>query len=262
MSSVKIAIMAAIAAVISLSLNVRAADLDPATAAEISALKKNQEEMKKDLEEIKKRLTALTTPPPRPPVAEKIDAVVSVGDIKFKGQSNAPVTIVEFSDYQCPFCSRHVTQTLPQLVKNYVDTGKLRYVFRDLPIESIHPQAIKAAEAARCAGDQDKYWEMHDKIFANQKELQPAKLREYAKAVGVAEPAFDACMSEGKYAKAVARDVEQANTLGIRGTPTLIVGKSDGDKVKDAVMIRGAHPLSVFTAEIDKLLAGGAPAKN
>jgi protein-disulfide isomerase len=241
----------------------KSADPDPAsTAAEISALKKNQEEMRKDLEEIKKKLTALTTPPPRPPIAEKTDSVITVGDIKIKGQADAPLTIVEFSDYQCPFCGRHVSQTLPQLMKNYVETGKLRYVFRDLPIESLHPQAIKAAEAARCAGEQDKYWEMHDKLFANQRALQPDKLREYAMSIGANESQFDACFNEGKYAKAVARDVAQADALGIRGTPTLVLGRTDGDKVKDAVIIRGAHPLSVFVAEIDKLLAPSQAAKN
>jgi protein-disulfide isomerase len=262
MKPVKISALVAIAALF-LNLGARAADPDPAAmAGQLDELKKSQDELRKDIEEIKKRLTALTTPPPRPPIAEKTDAVVSIGDIKFKGQSNAPLTIIEFSDYQCPFCARHVAQTMPQLLKNYVDAGKVRYVFRDMPIESIHPQATKAAEAARCAGDQDKYWDMHDKLFANQRALQPENLREYAKAIGANEAEFDKCLANGKHAKAVARDVEQAGTLGIRGTPTLVVGRSDGDKVKDAVLIRGAHPIAVFVAEIDKLLSGNTQAKN
>jgi protein-disulfide isomerase len=143
-----------------------------------------------------------------------------------------------------------------------VDTGKVRYVFRDFPLQSIHPNAEKAAEAARCAGDQDKYWDMHDKLFANQNQLQVAKLPEYAKAIGLNESEFDACLTKGKYANAVSKDMEQANTLGVRGTPTLVLGRTDGDKVKDAVIIRGAHPLSVFTAEIDKMLAAPGVAKN
>jgi protein-disulfide isomerase len=225
-----------------------------ATSAEVSELRANQEALRRDLDDIKKKLTALTTPPAAPKAVEKIDAVVSVGDIKGKGRANAPLTLIEFSDYQCPFCGRHASQTLPQLVKDYVDSGKLRYVFRDFPLE-FHPNALKAAEAARCAGDQDKYWEMHDKLFANQNALQPAKLTEYAKAIGINDGQFDQCLSSGKYAQAIAKDMQQANVLGIRGTPTLVLGHTDGDKVKDAVIIRGAHPLATFSAEIDKMLA-------
>jgi len=233
-----------------------AADGATATSADIAELRANQEALRKDLDDIKKKLTALTTPPPAPKAVEKIDAVVSVGNIKGKGKANAPLTLIEFSDYQCPFCGRHASQTLPTLMKDYVDSGKLRYVFRDFPLQ-FHPNAAKAAEAARCAGDQDKYWEMHDKLFANQNALQVAKLSEYAKAIGADEKQFDQCLTSGKYAQAIAKDMEQANVLGVRGTPTMVLGRTDGDKVKDAVIIRGAHPISTISAEIDKLL--GAP---
>lgn len=251
---------ALVSALVAITPRVVAAETDGVSnSAEISELKKGQEALRKDIDEIKKKLTALT-PPPRLPVVEKIDAVIAVGDIKPKGQKNAPLTLVEFSDYQCPFCSRHFSQTLPQLIKDYVDTGKLRYFFRDYPLD-IHPNAAKAAEAARCAGDQDKYWEMHDKLFANQNQLQLPKLPEYAKAIGLNESEFEGCLNKGKYTKAVNKDMEQGNTLGVRGTPTLVLGLSDGDKVKDAVIIRGARPLSTFTAEIDKMLATPGAAK-
>jgi protein-disulfide isomerase len=89
----------------------------------------------------------------------------------FKGEKNAKVTLVEFSDYQCPFCARHVRATLPPLESEYIATGKIKYVFRNFPIASIHPLAFKAHEAANCSGEQDKYWEMHDRLFANSKAL-------------------------------------------------------------------------------------------
>jgi protein-disulfide isomerase len=219
--------------------------------AELQELKKGQAEIKRELEEIRK----LLAPKPPQPQIEKIDAVVAVGRIPAKGRKDAPLTLIEFSDYQCPFCKRHVEQTVPELVKQYVDTGKARYVFRDFPLTAIHPQASKAAEAARCAGDQGKYWEMHDRLFANQKELAPAKLPEHATAIGLDGAKFQQCLDSGKYTQAVQNDIDDATKLGMRGTPTVIVGTTDGDQVKDAVMIRGAHPLATFKTEIDKLLA-------
>jgi protein-disulfide isomerase len=99
---------------------------------------------------------------------QALDAVVAIGDAPVKGNPNAKLTLIEFSDYQCPFCRRHAENTLPSLDKEYIATGKVRYVFHDFPLEAIHPQAFKAAEAAHCAGEQQKYWEMHGRLFANQ----------------------------------------------------------------------------------------------
>ena len=226
------------------------AQADPGVAADIQELKKGQQEIKQQLEEIKKLLT------PKPPQAqiEKIDAVVSIGDLPPKGKKNAPVTLIEFSDYQCPFCKRQAEQTDPELIKAYVDTGKVRFVFRDFPLVAIHPFAAKAAEAARCAGEQGKYWEMHDRLFANQKELQSEKLPEHAKAVGLDDAKFRECLASGRHAAAVQRDLDEGTKLGIRGTPTVIVGTSDGSNVKNAVIIRGAQAVETFKAELDKLL--------
>ena len=250
-----------VSALVAIAPRVVAAETrDVSTSAEISELKKGQEALRKEIDEIKRQLTALSAAPPRFPAVEKIDAVITVGDIKPKGQKNAPLTLIEFSDYQCPFCARHVAQTLPHLMKAYVDTGKLRYVFRDYPLE-IHANAAKAAEAARCAGDQNKYWEMHDKLFANQNQLELSKLPGYAKAIGLNESEFERCLNKGKHTRAVKKDMEQANALGVRGTPAMVLGVSDGDKVKDAIIIRGARPLPIFTAEIEKLLAAQGAAK-
>ena len=219
--------------------------------ADIEELKRGQAEIKKELAEIKK----LVTPPPPPPAAEKLGAAVAVGSIVTRGNKSAPVTMIEFSDYQCPFCKRHFQQTVPALIKDYVDTGKVRYAFRDFPLAQIHPLATKAAEAARCAGEQGKYWEMHDRLFANQDALEGEKLPEHAKAIGIDEPKFRKCMDEGRSASAVKQDLEAGTQIGIRGTPAIVLGVTDGDQVKNAVLIRGAHPLATFKAEIDKMLS-------
>lgn len=231
------------------------AQTDPGVAADIQELKKGQAEIKAQLEEIKKLLT------PKPPQAqiEKLDAVVPIGDIATRGRKDAPVTMIEFSDYQCPYCKRQAEQTDPELIKAYVDTGKVRFAFRDFPLVAIHQNAAKAAEAARCAGEQGKYWEMHDRLFANQKELQPEKLPEHAKAVGLDDGKFRECLDSGRQAAAVKKDMDEGTRLGIRGTPTVIVGTSDGGNVKNAVIIRGAQSVETFKAELDKLLA--APTK-
>ncbi len=238
-----------------------AIDESGALRGEIEALKQGQQAILKDLQEIKKLLAERAVPPAKQEAIEKTNATVAVGGIPPKGNPGAAVTLIEFSDYQCPFCGRHVQQTAPEILKEYVDTGKLRYVFRDFPLEAIHPQAFKAAEAARCAGDQGKYWEMHDMLFANQRELQPEKLAGYAAALGLATDAFQACLEQGKYSAAIKRDQEDGTKLGVRGTPTVAVGMSEGDQAKNVVVIRGAQPFASFKTELDKLLAPPAEKK-
>jgi protein-disulfide isomerase len=228
---------------------------DSSVAADIQEIKKGQAEIKKELDEIKK----LLTPKPAPAAVEKLDAPVAIGSIPTRGNARATVTMIEFSDYQCPFCKRHVDQTVPGLMKDYVDSGKVRFAFRDFPLAALHPQAATAAEAARCAGDQGKYWDMHDKMFALQPEIKEEKYADFAKQVGLDAAKFDECMTSSRYAAAVQNDVDYGTKLGVRGTPTVVVGLSDGDQVKNPVIIRGAQPLATFKAELDKLLA--PPAK-
>jgi len=229
----------------------------PVANTDIEELKKGQAEIKKELAEIRK----LLTPAPAPPAVEKLEATVAIGSIASRGSKDARVTMIEFSDYQCPYCKRHVDQTVPGLVKDYVETGKVRYAFRDFPLAAIHPLAAKAAEAARCAGDQGKYWEMHDRLFANQKELQAEKLPAHAQAIGLDESKFRECLDQARYAAAVQKDVNEGTQLGISGTPTVIIGITDGEQAKNAVIIRGAHAIATFKAEIDRLLAPPVAAK-
>ena len=224
---------------------------------DIEELKKGQAEIRKELAEIRK----LVTPAPAPSAVEKLEETVAVGSIAPRGSRNAPVTMIEFSDYQCPYCKRHADQTVPALLKDYVQTGKVRYAFRDFPLTQIHPLAAKAAEAARCAGDQGKYWEMHDRLFANPGELQADKLPVHARSIGLDEAAFRACLDESRHAAAVQEDLEAGAKIGITGTPAIVVGLSDGEQAKNVVVIRGALPIAAFKAEIEKLLAAPPAAK-
>jgi len=159
-----------------------------------------------------------------------------------RGPVDAPITIVEFSEYQCPFCGR-VTPTLKGLEQKYA--GKVRLVFKDFPLQN-HLQAPKAAEAAHCAGEQGKYWELHDQLFSNQQQLQIADLRKHAGAVGLDQAAFDQCLDSGKHAANVQADVDLGTQMGVQSTPTIYI---------NGRIVTGAQPAAVFEAIIDDELA-------
>jgi protein-disulfide isomerase len=166
---------------------------------------------------------------------------VTAGD-PVRGKANAPVTIVEFSDFQCPFCQR-VNPTLAKLRETYGD--RISIVFKDYPLPN-HPQAPKAAEAARCAADQSKFWEMHDAMFANQKALEVPALKQTARAIGLDGGAFDTCIDSGKHAATVAKNAALGEQMGVNSTPTLYV---------NGRQVLGAMPFEVFKQVIDEELA-------
>jgi protein-disulfide isomerase len=221
---------------------------------DIEALKEGQQAIQKDLAEIKRLLQSRPAAPapdalPRDPVA--------IASEPFKGTATAKVAVIEFSDYQCPFCSRYSKDTLPQIATEYIDTGKIKYVFRDLPL-SFHKQAFKAAEAAHCAGAQGKFWEMHDALFQNQNALAPELLAGHAKTIGVDDAKFQQCLDSGKFAADINKDVADAGAAGITGTPAFLVGVVQPDgRVKVVRKISGARPYADFKAAIDSAL--GAP---
>jgi protein-disulfide isomerase len=222
---------------------------------DMQTLKEGQQAIQKDIQEIKKLLAS--RPAAGAPAADQaMNAVLSVDGEPFKGEKNAKLTLVEFSEFQCPFCGRHVRETYPQLEKEYIQTGKVKYVFRDLPLESIHKNAFKASEAAHCAGEQGKFWEMHDRLFANQNSLEPAMLTAHAQAIGVDTKKFQACLDSGKYAADIRKDIAEANRLGISGTPTTVIGMTqpNDSKVKVLRVIRGAQGYNAFKAAFDELL--------
>ncbi len=226
---------------------------------EIEALKQGQADIKKQLDEIKKLLQARPAARPQPPAAPNVkDVEFDLGSNTFKGDPSAPLTLIEMTDYQCPYCARYAKQTYPQIQKEYVETGKVRYVLVDMPLESIHRLAFKAAEATHCAGEQDKYWEMHDRLFDNQRALEPWS--GHAEALGLDGDAFTACLDSGKYADDIRADMRLAAKAGVRGTPGFLLARTDPDnptKVKGITSLRGAQPFPSFKAQIDKALAEG-----
>jgi protein-disulfide isomerase len=216
---------------------------------DIEALQESLKAIQKDLQDIKAMLARPTGPP------SLVNKVVDLGDAPFKGDANARLTVVEVSDYQCPFCGRYWRETYPQIETEYVKTGKVKSVFLNLPLEAIHKSAFGAAKAARCAGQQGKYWEMHDRLFANQKELEP--WAPHAQAIGLDLTAFDACVATDKEDAAIRRDMAEAQKLGITGTPAFLIGRTEpkGSKLTILAAVRGARPFADFKTEIDKLLA-------
>lgn len=192
------------------------------------------------------------TPPTTPPPTGGTLTLTDLYDDSdwVKGDPNAPVTIVEFSDFQCPFCSRWYEQTLPSLLENYIDEGKVKLVYRDFPL-SFHPEAGPAAEAAECAGEQGKFWAFHDLIFENQGLLSNAQYKTWAADLGLNTGQFDDCLDTGKYSAEVQADFAAGSAAGVSGTPTFFLGASDGTGQK----IVGAQPLAAFTGPIDALLA-------
>lgn len=169
---------------------------------------------------------------------------ISIDDDAVKGNSDAPVTIIEFSDYECPFCGRHFEQTYSQIVKEYVDTGKVKLVFRDFPLD-FHESAQKAAEAAECAGEQGKYWEMHDKLFENQNALDVDSLKQYAKDIGLNTANFDSCLDSGEMEDEVKEDMVDGQNYGVSGTPAFFI---------NGRLLTGAQPFSAFKEIIDSEL--------
>jgi protein-disulfide isomerase len=171
---------------------------------------------------------------------------IDLEDDAVKGDANAPVTIVEFSDYECPFCGRHFDDTLPSIISEYVDTGKVKIVFMDFPL-NFHPNAQKAGEAAECAGEQGKYWEMHDVLFENQQSLGVSSLKQYAKDIGLDSGKFDSCLDSGDQADEVSGDLSAGQGYGVSGTPANFV---------NGKLVSGACPFSAFQDAIEAELEG------
>jgi len=191
-------------------------------------------------------------PTPPPPAAPKTPPTVD--DDPMIGSKTAKVTIIEFTDYQCPFCERHFTQTYGQIKKNYIDTGKIKYVIRDYPL-GFHPHAEKAAEAAGCAQDQGKYWEMHDKLFMTMKTWSPAQdavslFKKYAVDLKLNAKTFNTCLDTAKYASEIQKDMTDGANSGVNGTPGFWVLGPDNK----SQFISGAVPYETFKQAIDSML--------
>jgi protein-disulfide isomerase len=172
------------------------------------------------------------------------------------GRADAPVTIIEFSDFECPFCQRYSKSTLPEIKRDYVDTGKVRYVFMDFPLEQMHAKARKAGEAAHCAGEQGKFWEMHDMLFEQTANLDVRQYPEYAKTLKLDSAAFDLCLGSGKQSAKINDGLTSGRSVGISATPSFIITKTDGGNiVSGGVIVTGAQPYDRYRQAIEQALA-------
>jgi protein-disulfide isomerase len=176
---------------------------------------------------------------------EPMRVEVATDGFPSKGPEDAPVTIVEFSDFQCPYCLMF-HNTLQQMQEKYGD--QVRLVYRQFPLSSIHPQANDAAQASLCADEQGKFWDLHDAMFANQRALGRDQLKETARTLNLNGPVFDECLESGKYADAVAADVRAGQAVGVQGTPASFI---------NGRFVSGAKPLEDLSAIIDEELARG-----
>jgi protein-disulfide isomerase len=219
----------------------------------IDSLNETQKAILRELQDIKRMLAAQQAQAPR--IADPLPtAPMDVSKDPVKGAANAKVALIEFSDYQCPYCGRYDKDSYPQIVKDYVDTGKVKYVWRDLPLP-FHPNAEKAAEAAHCAGEQGKFWEMHDRLFANQQTIAAADLPKHAEALQLNATTFQQCLDTGRFAAGIKKDVDDANAIGIGGTPTFLIGMvQPNGTIKVTKKLVGAQPYDQFKAALENAL--------
>lgn len=184
---------------------------------------------------------------PAAPDPEVVKKDLKMGHLPVKGQENAKVTMVEFSDFECPFCGRFYSETLPQLISEYVDTGKMKIYYRHYPL-SFHPKAVPLAHASECANDQGSFWEMHDKIFENAATVSTATddtIKSWAGELGLDTATFNSCYDAKTHQSKIDEDFAAGGAVGVSGTPTFYI---------NGKQLVGAQPFSAFKAIIDEEL--------
>jgi protein-disulfide isomerase len=187
----------------------------------------------------------------------KLPMKISADDDPIIGNPDAPITIIEFTDFQCPFCARFHTQTLPLILEEYIEQGKVKLVVRDFPIQSIHPNAVSASVASECANEQGKVKEMHDMLFYNQNEWSKQEtddalslFSQYAAEIQLEQETFDSCLTSGKYLEEIKKDLDDGRNYGVSGTPGFFIGNDQIGYVE----LKGAQPFDSFKKVIDAQL--------
>jgi protein-disulfide isomerase len=219
---------------------------------EVEEIKQSQQAIRKELMEIKSLLSGKSAP--NTPQVNVKDMIFEIGNSPIRGSNNATLTIVEFTDYQCPFCGRHVRETFPKILEQYISKGLIRYAVLDQPL-SMHKMAAKAAEASHCADEQGKFWEYHNLTMSKQEWIED--LNSYAISLKLNTDQFDDCLRTNKYVGKIEKDISLAMKLGVNGVPGFILALSDPQhptKMKGISFIRGAQPFSIFQKEIELAL--------
>ena len=221
----------------------------PLAAAGKGITKKQADEILDELRQIRQLLEKQQAGNHQP--EQPTRAKVATGGAFAIGSKEAPITMVEFTDFQCPFCQRFHENTFSELKKNYIDTGKVRFVSRDLPLD-FHPNAMQAAEAGRCAGEQGQFWPMRDWMGSNPDQLDMSHLLARAIEFKLNVVQFHACITDNKYKDAIQADIQEAAKIGASGTPSFVIGKTAPDAI-DGELIIGAMPYTVFDDKFKEL---------
>jgi protein-disulfide isomerase len=209
------------------------------------------DEILNELRQIRQLLEKQAAAGPQQPGEQVVKAKLSIEGAYSMGSKDAPLTMVEFTDFQCPFCQRFHVNTFAELKRDYIDTGKLRFVSRDLPLD-FHPNAMQAAEAGRCAGEQGQFWAMRDRMNGNPDRLDIGSLLIYAQELKMNLIGFRACIQSQKYKNAIQSDIQMAQKIGANGTPSFVVGKSTPDGV-DGELVVGAMPYQLFDEKLKSI---------
>jgi protein-disulfide isomerase len=188
--------------------------------------------------------------------AMRTTPIIDVAGAPARGSDDAVVTLIEFSEYECPYCIRHFRETMPRIAQQYIDTGRIRYVFRDFPIDQLHPGAIRGHEAARCAAEQGKFWEMHARMFSAPGTHTDPQIEAQATAIGLDVAALRACVQSGRHLAEIEKMGRIASEFGATGTPAFVLGRRDPatDQVRIVKAITGAQPFEAFQKALDELL--------
>ena len=194
------------------------------------------------------------------PVQAKAPEFLIQDDDVVRGDPKAPITLVEYSYFTCHFCQKFFHDTFPKLLSEYIETGKVRFVYRDFPRGLGSP--LRAADAARCAGEQQAYWPMHDRLFNSDGQFSPENLKQIATELKLKDGQFSQCLETHKYFPDIEKDLKDAGTLGIRGTPAFVIFPTNVPDDTNLILIPGAFPYETFKEEIDKLLNLQSPSES
>lgn len=227
-------------------------------AAQMIAMQQDIHLLRQDMAAVRQAVTEMhrnTLAPPLSPPAQPVAIDVRLeADSPVLGDPEATVAIVEFSDFQCPYCRRYQVQIFPKIKQRYIDKGKLRYVFRDFPMD-FHPQARAAAMAAKCAARQGKFPEFKEALFQNQRQLDSGLYPKLAATIGLETSDYERCLQDAVLQQEIDRDLQYGQSIGVNGTPTFFIGRVDGNTLVKSRRIIGSQPLASFTSAIDALLA-------
>jgi protein-disulfide isomerase len=227
----------------------------PDAAKEQGITREQADQILEELRQIRQLLERQQQQPKPQTPPEPVHAQIDLSGAEMLGSPTAPITVVEFTDYQCPFCQRFHVSVFGDMKKLFIDTGKVRFYSRDLPLDAIHPNAMRAAMGGRCAAEQGQFWKLRDIMGSNPGKLEMADLLDDAASLHMDTAAFRTCVESGKYREAVQTNVLEALKFGIAGTPSFVIGKTTPAGVDGEVM-EGALPLSEFAKVFAKVEAG------